>query len=150
MKIIGILIFVVILFLTSCLVPPSKPKRVVFKSDPCIIPYSRYKFKTCNKMHMMVNSEPVTVPAGFITDLASIPRPLWSILSPRYSLFIAPAIFHDYLYQCPHIFTRKEADEIFYFALLANGVTRFTSFKFFVAVRIFGWIVYKNKACNGH
>src|SRR5262245_55189884 len=39
----------------------------------------------------------VTVPVGFVTDFASIPRIFWSALPPdgRYTY---PAIVHDYLY----------------------------------------------------
>src|SRR3954454_19309299 len=42
---------------------------------------------------------PVSVPKGFVTDLASIPQLFCSILPPtgRYSY---PAIVHDFLYWC--------------------------------------------------
>lgn len=39
----------------------------------------------------------VEVPAGFITDFASVPRIFWSIL-PRDGLYVYPAIIHDYMY----------------------------------------------------
>src|SRR5262245_14300413 len=41
--------------------------------------------------------EAVTVPAGFITDLASIPPIFFSILRPD-GLYTYPAIVHDFLY----------------------------------------------------
>jgi hypothetical protein len=40
---------------------------------------------------------PVVVPRGFVTDLASIPRPFWSIAAPTGKHGQA-AIFHDWLY----------------------------------------------------
>ncbi|CAN7610362.1 DUF1353 domain-containing protein [Bradyrhizobium sp. LjRoot220] len=53
----------------------------------------------------------VTVPAGFVTDLASIPVAFWSVLPPaaRYSY---PAIIHDYLYWFQPC-SRAEADAVF-------------------------------------
>jgi hypothetical protein len=37
------------------------------------------------------------VPKGFVTDLASIPRPFWSLLPPN-GPYAQAAIVHDYLY----------------------------------------------------
>jgi len=39
----------------------------------------------------------VEVPAGFITDFASVPRIFWSVL-PRDGVYVYPAIIHDYMY----------------------------------------------------
>ncbi len=39
----------------------------------------------------------VTVPVGFVTDFASIPRALWSVL-PRDGDYVWAAVVHDYLY----------------------------------------------------
>src|SRR5262249_6063867 len=39
----------------------------------------------------------VTVPTGFVTDLASIPSSFWSLLRPD-GLYAYAAILHDYLY----------------------------------------------------
>jgi len=39
----------------------------------------------------------VDVPAGFITDFASVPRIFWSVL-PRDGVYVYPAIIHDYMY----------------------------------------------------
>jgi hypothetical protein len=40
----------------------------------------------------------IIVPRGFVTDFASIPRPLWSVIPPR-GKYNRPAIVHDWLYQ---------------------------------------------------
>lgn len=40
---------------------------------------------------------PIIVPRGFVTDLASIPRPLWSWLPPD-GPWAKAAVIHDYLY----------------------------------------------------
>jgi hypothetical protein len=58
---------------------------------------------------------PVTVPVGFVTDLASIPRIFYSALRPD-GEYTYPAIIHDYLYWTQ---TRPKdtADMIFKFGM---------------------------------
>jgi hypothetical protein len=58
---------------------------------------------------------PVTVPSGFVTDFASIPRAFWSALRPDGDYAYA-AIIHDYLYWTQPV-TRETADEILRFAM---------------------------------
>ena len=40
----------------------------------------------------------IVIPSGFVFDGASIPRPLWAVLSPVGLLFI-PGLIHDYAYK---------------------------------------------------
>lgn len=53
----------------------------------------------------------ITVPAGFVTDFASIPRLFWRILPP-WGSYNRAAVVHDFLYHT-HYTTRAEADLIF-------------------------------------
>lgn len=57
-----------------------------------------------------VDGKTITVPAGFVTDLASVPRRLRGIVSLDRG--VEAAVIHDYLY-ANQIGTRKEADLIF-------------------------------------
>ncbi|MFO1369079.1 MAG: DUF1353 domain-containing protein [Marinagarivorans sp.] len=57
----------------------------------------------------------VTVPEGFITDLASIPRALFSVLRPD-GEYAQAAIVHDYLYWTQRT-TREYADDVFRIAM---------------------------------
>ena len=64
----------------------------------------------------------VTVPEGFVTDFASIPKQLWSFgLSPhgRYS---KAAIIHDYLYWSQGC-TKEQSDNILLIAMKESGVS---------------------------
>lgn len=55
----------------------------------------------------------LTVPEGFITDLASVPRlPLAYLIAG--SRFPAPAVVHDYLYQHPDFEDRALVDAVLY------------------------------------
>ena len=67
-----------------------------------------------------VDYAPVTVPAGFVTDLASIPRVFWTALPPAGDYAYA-AIIHDYLYWTQDR-PREEADQILKFAMQDFGI----------------------------
>ena len=53
-----------------------------------------------------------TIPTGYNTDFASIPRIFWTIISPTDEFIRIPALIHDYLYQ-NKIFSRKIASSSF-------------------------------------
>jgi hypothetical protein len=86
----------------------------------------------------------VTIPEGFITDFASIPRFFWNILPPH-GQAMAPSVLHDYFYTV-HPFSykmnaeeeRKYADELFYKMLLAQGIKKWQAKIMYKAVRWFG------------
>ncbi len=122
----------------SCLVSCIPIRNVSFVNEACIIPYKQYEYHTCAPMYFNVDGETYVVPKNFKTDLASIPKPLWSFISPQYTPYVAPAILHDYLYSCGNLFDRRIDDEILYSALRLKGVSRYTAAKFYYAVRLFG------------
>lgn len=111
---------------------------ITFINEACIKPHKRYHYLICEPIHIKVDDLEITIPAGFNTDLATIPRWLWSFLSPSYSGFVGPSILHDYLYMCPGNLSREYVDQVFYSGLLKNGVSSFTASKMFYAVRLFG------------
>ena len=67
-----------------------------------------------------VSAEQITVPVGFVTDFASIPQALQSIIKQN-GLYILPAVVHDYLYWNQSC-NRKQADQIFLLAMIENKV----------------------------
>ncbi len=81
----------------------------------------------------------IVVPAGFETDLASIPRPLWSFL-PAWGRWSRAAVLHDWLYFGDRSRGRRFADDLFYQALVRSGVNRLKSGLFWVSVRLAGWV----------
>ena len=82
-----------------------------------------------------IDDEVITVPAGFETDLASIPRRLRGIVSLDRG--VEAAIIHDWLY-AKNIGTRKKADEIF--KRLLDATEGFaTANAMYWSVRLFGW-----------
>lgn len=58
------------------------------------------------------SNEIITVPLGYITDFATIPRILWPILSPV-GKYGKAALIHDYCYTIKYKNDRKYCDKIF-------------------------------------
>lgn len=78
----------------------------------------------------------IVVPAGFVTDFASTPRALWSVLPPtgRYQL---AAVVHDFLYWDQGC-QREQADAIFRVAMSESNVKPRERDLMWRAVRQFG------------
>lgn len=128
----------------SCALQLQRIYNVNFRDDACLTPYSANVFQTCASMAVYVNDKTYLIPAGFKTDLASIPKPLWWLYAPNDSETISASILHDWLYCCVKNVTRKEADLIFYQALIDNGASYYKAFKYYTAVRLFGGEHYRN------
>lgn len=77
--------------------------------------------------------EHFVVPAGFVTDLASIPRALWWWQGPHEGT-MAPAIVHDFLYweqPC----SKDEADAVMYVAMKQVGMNDFSVNRVYDGIR---------------
>jgi len=86
----------------------------------------------------------ITVPKGFDTDFASVPR--WLIVS--YSLFGGTAkwaaVIHDYLYRsCPLCISRDDADEVLVEAMEVCGIPKWKRTAIWAGVRVGGASSYK-------
>ncbi|WP_425511399.1 DUF1353 domain-containing protein [Pararobbsia alpina] len=78
----------------------------------------------------------ITVPAGFVTDYASIPRPLWSLYSPH-DQYSRASVIHDYLYWS-QLCTRQQADNLFMIAMKESEVPKATRETVYRGVTAFG------------
>jgi len=101
---------------------------------------SNRRFKIMKEFFFYVghkaNDEIITVPVGFITDLASIPRIFWTILPPN-GKYAKAAVIHDYLY-ANKIKTKEYADNIFLEAMEVLGVEETKRYIIYYAVKAFG------------
>ena len=119
---------------------PLKTEHLEKRTFKLLAPF-RYYVRLYDK------SEVITVPKGFITDLASIPRPFWSIIGSPNGRYGRSAVIHDYIYRTPEIkYTRKRADEIFYEGMVYLKVNFFRRKIMYFAVRIFAWLAWKKRA----
>lgn len=89
-----------------------------------------------------VGTQTLTVPKGFVTDLASVPR-----LPGMYLLFGGkarkPAVLHDWLYTL-HDGEREIADAVF-FRAMAHDENLFTRTMMWLGVRVGGWAVWQRR-----
>lgn len=88
----------------------------------------------------------VTIPAGFVTDFASVPRVLWNLLPPT-GLYGKAGVLHDYLYR-RLLLTRRECDNLLLEAMQALGVPGLTCAAVFLGVRLGGWVTYRHYRKN--
>lgn len=86
--------------------------------------------------HSDVLASTITVPAGFQTDLASVPRFLWAVYPP-FGKYTEAAIVHDYLYTWQPC-TRAQADSVLMEGMQTLGVSWLSRQIIYDNVRAFG------------
>lgn len=128
----------------------------MFTHEPWVVPINEHQYIL--KDFCVYESElfgvSIVVPTGFVTDLASIPRVVWTLIgwTPD-GLHRNAAIVHDFIYQrrgrVPAIyisparfFSRKECDQVFKEAMLSLGVSKIKANIMYGAVRTFGWLAW--------
>lgn len=85
-------------------------------------------------------AELIRVPAGFLTDFASVPKIFWNILPPT-GTYGKAAVVHDYLYQTGGLhgkYTKADCDSIFDDAMKVLGVPNWKRWIMYSAVSLFG------------
>jgi hypothetical protein len=113
--------------------------------DGIKLTYKRNKWQVVEDYTVRVLSEDLLIPKGFKTDLASVPRILWSVFPP-FGKYNTAAVVHDYLYKTKR-YSRQDSDVIFLETMRLSKVGLIQRHLFFYAVRMFGWFAY-NKKCK--
>jgi hypothetical protein len=96
------------------------------------------------KMTWVSGEQFIETPKGFVTDFASVPRPLWHLL-PKWGGYGVASVIHDYLYWSQHI-QRRDADLWLLKTAEEMGVGRFHARVIWGAVRLFGGIAWNSNA----
>lgn len=89
----------------------------------------------------------IAVPAGYVFDLASVPRPLWSVIAP-FELSVSAPLVHDFIYdyrgELPagavapeRTYTRKQSDVLFRQMMAAEQVPVWRRTLAYTSVRLF-------------
>lgn len=95
--------------------------------------------------------ETITVPAGYVTDLASIPRVVWSFYPPD-GPWVKAAVVHDFLYDTQgdgrwnkargvvraRRYSRKESDDVLREGMADRGIGWWQQFVIWSSVRLGG------------
>lgn len=96
-------------------------------------------WRLVDDFHAKVDGMAFTVPAGFVTDGASIPRFLWRLCGhPLETRRFPVAVLHDWLYEADLGLTRQQVDEIYRDGLIALGFSKWAANAEYYALRIFG------------
>lgn len=123
-----LLLLTLFMLLTACSTSISRPTITQLSPNPAL-------FMVAHPLsYQAYDGElEITVPVGFITDLASIPRQLWWWQSP-FEATMAPAILHDYLYW-QQTCTKDEADAVMYLAMEEVGINANTRNLVYAGIR---------------
>lgn len=120
--------------------------------QPLIVQHEDRRFRKTLMAPLVYNDKQgarIEVNVGFVTDLASI-YILRILLPVVYAMLSGygdkAAVVHDYLYTLHGYYhngeyqavTRKQADQLFFRALRAEGVARWRAYLFYAGVRIGG------------
>ena len=92
----------------------------------------------------------IRVPRGFVTDLASTPRAIWSFYPP-FGKYLTASVLHDYLYW-RQTCTRKEADQILYQTMRDAGVKPAAQSLFYITLNQVGdkaWTTNQGEKTSG-
>jgi Protein of unknown function (DUF1353) len=106
-------------------------------------------------------AEFVRIEAGFITDFASIPRPLWWLWPPSQGPYLAAALVHDCLYKTGYVVNRQtaarrtidrgEADDLMKEVMEVCETPLPTKRGIFRGVRLGGWLAWrKHRKADAH
>ena len=109
-----------------------------------------FRWKTTKKLTMHwvgpMHQLEVVIEPGFATDMASVPRPLWSFFPPQ-GLYNRAAVIHDYLCDEPDV-DRVFADAMFLLICRRTGVPWTQWLPMYVAIRSYG-VVKVSIKCAG-
>lgn len=88
------------------------------------------------------SGDTVQVPVKFMTDFASVPRPLW-VVFPQWGKYGNAAVIHDWGYWSKER-TKAETDRIFLEGMTVLGVGAITRTVMYLAVHLFGGFAWRS------
>lgn len=83
------------------------------------------------------------IPAGTLTDFASVPRVAWPLVFPLDRHVSVGALVHDALYVAA--FPRASADGMLRLVMEYYGAPWWKQWRVYYAVRLFGWLCYPSQ-----
>lgn len=130
--------------------------KVTFSGDPVTRLVVRPPAEAGGCRHQLVepwqftvDSSEITVPAGFWTDWASIPRPARAILD-RDGPWARAALAHDFTYFISYRDSRAHCDQLLLAGMVTDGVGVLARQTIYWAVRVGGWAVWAGYKGNAY
>ena len=101
-------------------------------------PHNGKIIRLLEPIRISVKGREYVVPEGYESEGMSVPRALWSIISPAIdNRTLKSACGHDWLYEC-HVVSRKEADQWFRDSLIESRFPMWKAELSYIGVRVFG------------
>ena len=91
------------------------------------------------------SNEVIKIPKGYLSDLASIPKPFWSLIGGPWGRYGYAAILHDYILQ-EKLYPAKRADQIFLEAMTVLKVPKWKRIVMYSALRV--WHMFSKQLWN--
>ena len=79
----------------------------------------------------------IRIKKGFVTNGADIPRIFWSIFPPNSPEYMSAIVIHDFLCDKYPEVSYKEADRVFYEAMIEIGVSKWKAKLFYKSCSIY-------------
>ena len=120
---------------------------VFIPNNPLLSPNKDGTWTLMADWRVWINDRYYTIPQGFTTDGASIPRFLWRLCGhPMEAPRLYLAIVHDWFYSggCPGV-TRSYADAVFRDGQICVGVKKTHAYIEWLALRLCGRSHWKNE-----
>lgn len=120
---------------------------LVFPEPPVLRPLGGGMWELASDYWVPMFGTPVRIPAGFRTDLASVPHFLWSLIGST-DLGGAAPIAHDYGYQLGGrvgglALPRRQVDRLFRTLMQLERVLGWRRWTAWAAVRAAGWACWR-------
>lgn len=89
---------------------------------------------------LLSNGEIITIPHGFVYDMATVPKWLWSVVRP-FNDALMGTLIHDFLYidKASHTMTRAQADAEYLKWNNTTNSNKLDNYTRYIFVRAFGW-----------
>jgi hypothetical protein len=97
-------------------------------------------YKLLKPLHVRYFGHLYTIPAGFLTDFASVPRCFWNLMPP-FGKYTPAAVLHDWLYQ-NGIVTRAQADKVFFDCMTSLEVPSWQRSLMYAGLRLGGHVAW--------
>ena len=78
-----------------------------------------------------------TIPEGFVTNGANIPRIFWSIFPPNSPEYLSAVVIHDYMCKNVKLYGYEKADRYLYEAMIEIGVSKWKAKLFYTCCKYY-------------
>lgn len=119
---------------------------VTFLTELSVSPAGEQRWKLTQDLVCDTPFGILIVPKRFVTDGASVPRPVWWLYPPMDGDYDAAAVLHDWVYRnaTKLKLNRAQADQLLGEGMVATDTAARKRVAIYGAVRLGGWLAWSN------